>query len=326
MGIIQSVIRFLGDIADDEKLNERQRPQQNSYNNYNNNSCREKSHHQWQNGNYYSSTSTQSNLRSYSYPNTSVNDKKVKVSCVSIKEITSPQNASRRPATTIGVGPEKVEAKERKERPVVINSTPAPVGRSIKHYSSSHRILLVGEGDFSFSTCLATAFVWASNMIATSLDSQDFLIKNYESAASNILGLSTRKCLVMHEIDATKMVNHHFLGGIKFDRIIFNFPFAGFFKQLSRECVLRRHRSLVSLFLKNAKEMLSENGEIHISHKTNGFHVEWKLESLASSHRLRLIEAVDFNHLDYPGYNTKRGFGGDNNFDCYPSKTYKFGL
>ncbi|KAL8527820.1 hypothetical protein ACS0TY_005590 [Phlomoides rotata] len=29
-----------------------------------------------------------------------------------------------------------------------------------------------GYGDFSFSTCLASAFGWASNMIATSLDSQ----------------------------------------------------------------------------------------------------------------------------------------------------------
>ncbi|PKU75016.1 Uncharacterized protein MA16_Dca019944 [Dendrobium catenatum] len=40
----------------------------------------------------------------------------------------------------------------------------------IKHYSSSHRILLVGEGDFSFSACIARAFGSAKNMIATSYD------------------------------------------------------------------------------------------------------------------------------------------------------------
>ncbi|KAK6149455.1 hypothetical protein DH2020_016980 [Rehmannia glutinosa] len=130
----------------------------------------------------------------------------------------------------------------------------------------------------------------------------------------------------MHGIDATKMANHALLGNLKFDRIVFNFPFAGFFKNLSRDSQLRRHRRLVSLFLKNAREMISENGEIHISHKTNDFHVEWKLESIASSHRLRLIEAIKFHHLDYPGYNTKCGFGGDNNFYCHPSNTYKFGL
>ncbi|KAL2475963.1 Uncharacterized protein Adt_36699 [Abeliophyllum distichum] len=199
-------------------------------------------------------------------------------------------------------------------------------GKWIKHYNSYHRILLVGEGDFSFSASLAVAFGSAFFMIATSLDSQDFLKKNYKHAMSNIEKLRSRGCTVMHEIDATKIANHHSLGGKTFDRVIFNFPFAGFFKELSREVQLRKHKRLVSLFLKNAKEMISENGEIHISHKTNNFHIEWNLESVASSHRLKLIEAVEFNHYDYLGYNTKYGFGGNKNFNCYPSKTYKFGL
>jgi 25S rRNA (uracil2634-N3)-methyltransferase len=42
----------------------------------------------------------------------------------------------------------------------------------MKHYSSKQRILLVGEGDFSFSICLARAFGSARNMVATSLDTQ----------------------------------------------------------------------------------------------------------------------------------------------------------
>ncbi|KAL9142749.1 hypothetical protein ABFS82_14G191700 [Erythranthe guttata] len=199
-------------------------------------------------------------------------------------------------------------------------------GRWIKHYSSLHRILVVGDGDFSFSACLAVAFVCATNMIATSLNSISFLNENYGNAASNIEELTRRGCVVMHGIDATKMANHPLIGHLKFDRVIFNFPFAGFFKNLSRESQLRRHRRLVNLFMKNAKEMISSGGEIHISHKTNGFHIEWNLETIASSHGLRLIEAVKFNHREYPGYNTKCGFGGDNIFNCNPSRTYKFGL
>lgn len=42
----------------------------------------------------------------------------------------------------------------------------------IKHYSSRHKILLVGEGDFSFALCLANAFGSASNIVATSFDSR----------------------------------------------------------------------------------------------------------------------------------------------------------
>lgn len=82
----------------------------------------------------------------------------------------------------------------------------------------------------------------------------------------------------------------------------------------------------MSLFLKNAKEMVSENGEIHISNKTNGVNAKFNLESIASSHGLRLIAAVKFKCGNYPGYNAKYGFGGDNNFNCYPSNTFKFGL
>ena len=39
--------------------------------------------------------------------------------------------------------------------------------RWIKHYSSEYKILLVGEGDFSFSASLAVAFVSATNITAT---------------------------------------------------------------------------------------------------------------------------------------------------------------
>lgn len=42
----------------------------------------------------------------------------------------------------------------------------------IKYYCNHHKILLVGEGDFSFALSLANAFGSASNMIATSLDSK----------------------------------------------------------------------------------------------------------------------------------------------------------
>lgn len=199
-------------------------------------------------------------------------------------------------------------------------------GRWIKHYSSLHRMLLVGDGDFSFSCSLAVTFGCASKMVATSLDSKDFLKKHYAKAPWNIGELKKRGCLVLHGIDATAIATHHLLEHMTFDRIIFNFPHAGFFEGLPRWFSLGLHRRLVGLFLKNAKEMIDKDGEIHISHKTNGYHNEWKLVSMASSLGLRLIEEVAFDLSDYPGYNTKYGFGGDKNFDCYPSSTFKFGL
>lgn len=45
------------------------------------------------------------------------------------------------------------------------------VVRWLKHYSSAQRILIVGDGDFSFSRALVTAFGSGANLVATSLDS-----------------------------------------------------------------------------------------------------------------------------------------------------------
>jgi hypothetical protein len=44
--------------------------------------------------------------------------------------------------------------------------------KRISQYSNNQLILLVGEGDFSFSLALATAFGAAHNIVATSLDSR----------------------------------------------------------------------------------------------------------------------------------------------------------
>ncbi|GMH25460.1 hypothetical protein Nepgr_027303 [Nepenthes gracilis] len=190
-------------------------------------------------------------------------------------------------------------------------------------YTSSQKMLLVGEGDFSFSACLAVSFGSAANIVATSLDSIEFLLKNYKKAMSNILKLKSRGCTVMHGVDATQMASCSLLNTIKFDRIIFNFPHAGVFGQdAPRDAQIRKHQKLIRGFFKNAKKMVAADGQIHITHKSNSFFREWAIETLAANEGLRLIEAFHFNHRDYEGYRTKFGFGGDGFFNCNPSKTY----
>ncbi|GMJ11592.1 hypothetical protein HRI_004828400 [Hibiscus trionum] len=198
--------------------------------------------------------------------------------------------------------------------------------RWIRHYCSSHRMLLVGEGDFSFSASLARAFGSATNMVATSLNTTEFLFSNYKKAMENMNELKTRGSVVLHGIDATEMANHCYLGAIKFDRIIYNFPHAGFRSDEPVKSHKRRNRSLILLFFKNAKEMVKDNGEIHVTHKSNRFFLDWNLQGLAAAVGLRLIQELPFKLSDFPGYRTKYGFGGDKNFNCHPSKTYKFGL
>ncbi|CAI0389570.1 unnamed protein product, partial [Linum tenue] len=78
-----------------------------------------------------------------------------------------------------------------------------------------------------------------NNTVATSLDSQEFLSKNYKKATVNIAELRAIGCLVMHELDATKMAEHSWLEGTKFDHVIFNFPHAGFYPKESTDSQIR---------------------------------------------------------------------------------------
>ncbi|KAL5731015.1 hypothetical protein ACHQM5_003780 [Ranunculus cassubicifolius] len=165
-------------------------------------------------------------------------------------------------------------------------------------------------------------------MVATSLDSLEFLKENYPSAESNIGYLRKRGCTVVHEVDATDDLDLHPLVNLyerQYDRIIFNFPLAGFFHE-SRKEILKRNRKLVRLFMEGARHLIAYDGEIHITHKTSAFYREWNIENLAKQSGLRLIEDVEFKLSHYRGYNNKYGFGGNENFNCYPSRTYKFRL
>ncbi|KAI3928635.1 hypothetical protein MKW98_024236 [Papaver atlanticum] len=65
-------------------------------------------------------------------------------------------------------------------------------------------------------------------MVATSLDQHDVVIKNYQDAKSNLESLRKLGATIMHGVDATRMKLYPDLQRRKFDRVIYNFPHAGF--------------------------------------------------------------------------------------------------
>ena len=102
-------------------------------------------------------------------------------------------------------------------------------------FRPTDRILLVGEGDFSFSRSLLTTH-GCTNLIATSYDKASNLRSKYPQAASNIAALEAENCLVRYGVDATKLgkagVPEGGGGGKEvkkggFDRVVFNFPHVG---------------------------------------------------------------------------------------------------
>ncbi|XP_056173036.1 uncharacterized protein LOC115692219 isoform X1 [Syzygium oleosum] len=196
----------------------------------------------------------------------------------------------------------------------------------LSHYAPHHRILLVGEGDFSFSSSLASAFGSASNVTATSLDHYDALIRKYKKAKSNVGKLKKLGASLLHGVDATGMKDHPDLRVRKFDRIIFNFPHAGFHGKENNVQLINMHRELVYGFFWNASQMLRADGEVHVSHKTEAPYCYWKLEQLASWNSLKLTDQTAFESKNYPGYHHKRGDGSrcDELFPLGPCSTFKF--
>ncbi|XP_004308250.1 PREDICTED: uncharacterized protein At4g26485-like [Fragaria vesca subsp. vesca] len=175
--------------------------------------------------------------------------------------------------------------------------------KQVVHYSSKQKILLVGEGNFSFASCLAKGFGSAKNMVATSLDSRESVLAKYSNAAPrNLTELEDMGCVILHEVDVHTMRRHPLL----LDQLL--------------------HQDLVRTFFNSACEMLKGSGEVHVTHKTSHPFSKWERVKLAEEVGLYLVEEASFSRGDYPGYLNKRGSGKKCNrtFPIGLCSTYKF--
>ncbi|GAY47802.1 hypothetical protein CUMW_107150 [Citrus unshiu] len=162
----------------------------------------------------------------------------------------------------------------------------------IMHYSSKHQILL--------------KFGSASNIWASSLDSYETVIPKIKEARSNLDTLRKLGASILHGVDATEMKEHPQFSKRKFDRIIFNFPHAGFHGKEEDD---ENAYEPCGRFFRNASSMLRPDDEVHVSHKTTASFCKWHIEELASKHSLSRLDCVQFRKKDDPGHNNKKGAG-----------------
>ena len=100
-------------------------------------------------------------------------------------------------------------------------------------FEPQHRVLLVGEGDFSFSRSLLEHH-GIINIYATSLDTRSGVLSKYPQAATHLKVIEAQdSSQVEYGVDATKLGRAGGGGGGKevrkggWDRIVFNFPHVG---------------------------------------------------------------------------------------------------
>ncbi|KAH9043698.1 hypothetical protein EDB85DRAFT_1911769 [Lactarius pseudohatsudake] len=108
-----------------------------------------------------------------------------------------------------------------------------PLRRSTIPFKSSDKILLIGEGDFSFAVALLQhpppplEYLVPANITATAYDTEDECYSKYSEAQQYVRVLRESGAQVLFGVDATKLEKTSALKGKTFDRIVWNFPHAG---------------------------------------------------------------------------------------------------
>jgi len=108
--------------------------------------------------------------------------------------------------------------------------------RRLGLFDSTQNILLVGEGDLSFSLSLARAFGdgGGRRITATTFDSEVFVVAHYANGRANIAELRRRGATVLHNVDATRLdalrctlPASSAVDLSSIDAVVFNFPHPG---------------------------------------------------------------------------------------------------
>jgi 25S rRNA (uracil2634-N3)-methyltransferase len=105
--------------------------------------------------------------------------------------------------------------------------------RSTIPFKASDRILLIGEGNFSFAVALLQHpptpldYLPSANVVATTYDAEEECYTKYPDAEQNVRVLREKGSRVLFNVDATRLERTSALKGKTFDRIVWNFPHAG---------------------------------------------------------------------------------------------------
>ncbi|XP_061754527.1 ferredoxin-fold anticodon-binding domain-containing protein 1 isoform X1 [Nerophis ophidion] len=172
--------------------------------------------------------------------------------------------------------------------------------------SRSMSVLLVGEGNFSFSAALCSLQGSSQMVTATCLQSQEETLRQ-EGASDNIQTIKDSGGRVLFEVDSTKLGENVSLQGHIFDRVVFNFPHCG------RKSGVKKNRQLLKDFFLSCVQLLAEDGEVHIS-LCNGQggtpadqlrrerHNSWQVVAMAAEAHLILSDVRPFQSEEYQSY------------------------
>ena len=196
---------------------------------------------------------------------------------------------------------------------------------------STVRVLVLGDGDCTFSASLTTALQKSSTtpvssttcnyeLVVTCFDSKEDVLHKYPFSIKAIQLLETLppvssmteivKGRLVFGVNATASLESLMQSNEEddpthqetFQHVIFNFPHIG-----KEDCHL--HAALLKHILHRAKDVLQSDGCVYIS-LADGQAVSWELYKAATDQGLQVVKEIPFNQKLWPGYETRRHQSG----------------
>ena len=154
------------------------------------------------------------------------------------------------------------------------------------------RILIVGDGDLSYSLALQRAFGDGIELTATVLPTAEELAATYTNAAANAAELQECGAAVRYGVDATALATAELRVGASglYDDIAFNYPHLGDSGLADEAAHARRHSVLIAHFLHEATALLRPGGRAHLT-LSGKQRTTWSVEASAVRHGLTLAQA-----------------------------------
>ncbi|KAH0500747.1 Ferredoxin-fold anticodon-binding domain-containing protein 1-like protein [Microtus ochrogaster] len=168
------------------------------------------------------------------------------------------------------------------------------------------RLLLVGEGNFSFTASLIDTLDPGVSVTATCLQHPDDLDGD-PVTQENLQRLRERGIEVRFGVDCTQLAHALQAHDKDFDRIYFNFPHCG------RKAGVAKNRELLAKFFQSCADVLAKEGEVHVAlcrgqggtpadEPQREWHNSWQVVAMAALGGFILSDVRPFSCEAVPGY------------------------